>query len=567
MVQTVERAKGVIEIRPEEIEDFDLQVKRFQAGEWDETEFQAFRLKQGIYGQRQPDAQMVRVKVPFGGLTAEQMDALGEVIRPVRSAQQGTRHDPRERPDPPRQARGHAGADAAAWHGGADDAGGLRQHRPQRDRVPDGGCLRRRAVRRPHRTRLPTPATSSGTPTRRGCRGSSRRPSRAARVTAPITAIHDMGFIPKVEGGQRGFQVLTGGGTSIMPKLAPTLYDFVPEDEYLKVTEAVIRVFHRTDELRKNRMKARIKFYIARIGIDAFREQIDEELKEEWAQRSFDPTPLLFLEDESLDAPIAPAAGYHTNGHHADFQRWTESNVHLQKQAGYRVVTAKLPLGDINAEQWHELADLSRKYAGGRSRITHQQNIAFRWVPDTALYEVWEELGRIGFGGSGAHEITDVVSCPGTDSCKLGITASMGLGRAVEETVGELDLSDPLLRKMHVKMSGCPNGCGQHHVADIGFHGAASKAPGGQVPAYELFVGGSYDDGDARMGLRVRTKVPAKRVPEAVKTIIGFYQESRNDGGAVQGLRRQGWREVVRASVAGPERDRRAKQGYPGHVH
>ena len=345
-----------------------------------------------------------------------------------------------------------------------------------------------------------------------------------------ITAIHDMGFIPKVEGGQRGFQVLTGGGTSIMPKIAPTLYDFVPEDEYLKVTEAVIRVFHRTDELRKNRMKARIKFYIARIGIDAFREQVDEELKEEWAQRSFDPTPLLFLEDESLDAPIAPAGGYHTNGHHADFQRWTEANVHLQKQVGYRVVTAKLPLGDINAEQWHELADLSRKYAGGRSRITHQQNIAFRWVPDTALYEVWEELGRIGFGGAGAHEITDVVSCPGTDSCKLGITASMGLGRAVEETVEQLDLSDPLLRKMHVKMSGCPNGCGQHHIADIGFHGAAAKAPGGQVPAYELFVGGSYDDGDARMGLRVKTKVPAKRVPDAVKTIVGYYQESRNDG-------------------------------------
>ena len=146
------------------------------------------------------------------------------------------------------------------------------------------------------------------------------------------------------------------------------------------------------------------------------------------------------------------------------------------------------------------------------------------------MHEVWEELSRIGFGGSGAHEITDVVSCPGTDSCKLGITASMGLGRAVEETVEQLDLSDPLLRKMHVKMSGCPNGCGQHHIADIGFHGAASKAPGGQVPAYELFIGGSYDEGDARMGLRVRTKVPAKRVPDAVKTIVGYYQESRNDG-------------------------------------
>ena len=529
MVQTVERAKGVIEIRPEEIEDFDLQVKRFQAGEWDETEFQAFRLKQGIYGQRQPDAQMVRVKVPFGGLTAEQMDALGEVsarFAPLNKGHVTTRENVQihhvKLEDTPELMRllGTAGLTTREACGNTVrnvtgcPMAGVCADEPF-DVTPYAAAYARYFVRHPYTQGLPRKFKTAFSGCARDC---------------AITAIHDMGFIPKVEGGQRGFQVLTGGGTSIMPKLAPTLYDFVPEDEYLKVTEAVIRVFHRTDELRKNRMKARIKFYIARIGIDAFREQIDEELKEEWAQRSFDPTPLLFLEDESLDAPIAPAAGYHTNGHHADFQRWTESNVHLQKQTGYRVVTAKLPLGDINAEQWHELADLSRKYAGGRSRITHQQNIAFRWVPDTALYEVWEELGRIGFGGSGAHEITDVVSCPGTDSCKLGITASMGLGRAVEETVGELDLSDPLLRKMHVKMSGCPNGCGQHHVADIGFHGAASKAPGGQVPAYELFVGGSYDDGDARMGLRVRTKVPAKRVPEAVKTIIGFYQESRNDG-------------------------------------
>ena len=344
-----------------------------------------------------------------------------------------------------------------------------------------------------------------------------------------ITSIHDMGFIPRIVDGQRGFKVLTGGGTSIMARIAPTLYEFVPVDEYLKITEAVIRVFHRSNQLRKNRMKARIKFLIARIGIDEFRDMVEEELEQPWAQRSFDPTSLLFIEDESKDAPPLSAA-YHTNGHSPDFQHWLETNVHPQKQEGYRAVTVKLPLGDIQAEQFRQLADISRKHAGGRARITHQQNLTFRWVPASALYEVWTELKRIGLGDSGAHDITDVVACPGTDSCKLGITSSMGLGRALGKTLAEFDTSDPLISQMHVKMSGCPNGCAQHHIADIGFHGAAAKAPGGQVPAYELFVGGSYDNGDGRIGQRIKTKVPTKSVPEAVVRLLGFYRERRNEG-------------------------------------
>ena len=566
MVQTVERAKGVIEIRPEEIEDFDLQVKRFQAGEWDETEFQAFRLKQGIYGQRQPDAQMVRVKVPFGGLTAEQMDALGEVsarFAPLNKGHVTTRENVQihhvRLEDTPELMRllGTAGLTTREACGNTVrnvtgcPMAGVCADEPF-DVTPYAAAYARYFVRHPYTQGLPRKFKTAFSGCARDC---------------AITAIHDMGFIPKVEGGQRGFQVLTGGGTSIMPKLAPTLYDFVPEDEYLKVTEAVIRVFHRTDELRKNRMKARIKFYIARIGIDAFREQIDEELKEEWAQRSFDPTPLLFLEDESLDAPIAPAAGYHTNGHHADFQRWTESNVHLQKQTGYRVVTAKLPLGDINAEQWHELADLSRKYAGGRSRITHQQNIAFRWVPDTALYEVWEELGRIGFGGSGAHEITDVVSCPGTDSCKLGITASMGLGRAVEETVGAARPVGPAAaedaredERLPQRMRAAPRR--RHRLPRRRLQGAGGTGARLRAVRRRQLRRWGRTDGAAGQDQGAREARTRSRQDDHW-LLPGEPQR----WGAVQGLRRQGRREVLRASVAGPERDRRAEQGYPGHVH
>ena len=275
-------------------------------------------------------------------------------------------------------------------------------------------------------------------------------------------------------------------------------------------------------------MKARIKFYIDRIGMDEFRAQVEEELKGEWTQKSFDPTPLLFIEDESKDAPSLK--GDYKTGSGKEFDRWMDSNVKSQKQDGYKVVMVKLPLGDVDNNQFHQLADMSRKYAGGRMRLTHQQNLAFRWVPSESLYEVWEKLNEIGLGDPGAHEITDIVSCPGTDSCKLGITSSMGLGSAISEMVESIDTSDPLIRKMHIKMSGCPNGCGQHHVGDIGFHGAAAKGPGGQVPAYELFLGGSFDGGDTRIGQRAKIKIPAKRVPEAVGKILSHYKKDRKDG-------------------------------------
>jgi sulfite reductase beta subunit-like hemoprotein len=532
MIQTdwKPRVEGIIEPLQEEIDDFELQLKRFRSGEFDETDFQAYRLKQGIYGQRQPDAQMVRVKVPFGGLKADQLDALGVVaarFAPLNKGHVTTRENFQyhhvKLEDTPEFMRILSDAGLTTREACGNTVrnvtgcplAGVCADEPF-DVTPYAAAYARYFVRHPYTQALPRKFKTAFSGCARDC---------------AITAIHDMGFIPRIVDGEKGFQVLTGGGTSIMPKLAPTLYEFVPVEEYLKVTEAVVRIFHRTDELRKNRMKARIKFYIARIGIDEFRKIVDEELQQPWARKSFDPRPLLFIEDESTDAPALLAGGYHTNGHLPEFAQWVESNVQAQKQQGYKAVTVKLPQGDIQAEQFHQLADVTRRWAGGRCRITHQQNLTLRWVPEKALYEVWNELNRIDLGDSGAHEITDVVSCPGTDSCKLGITSSTGLGRALEETIGEeIDLQDPLIKRMHVKMSGCPNGCGQHHVADIGFHGAAMKAPGGQVPAYELFLGGSYEEGDARFGLRVRTKVPAKSTPEALKRILGYYKEQRNDG-------------------------------------
>ena len=530
MTTTEDRAsnKGVIDILPEEIDDFDAQVKRFQAGQWDSNDFMAFRLRQGIYGQRQPEAQMVRVKVPFGGLTAEQLDALGEfaeVYSPLNKGHVTTRenfqyhHIPLADTPAIMRLLGDVGLSTREACGNTVRnvtgcaMAGVCADEPF-DVTPYAAAYSRYFVRHPFTQALPRKFKTAFSGCERDC---------------AITSIHDMGFIPRLQEGRRGFKVLTGGGTSIMARIAPTLYEFVPVEEYLKITEAVIRVFHQSNELRKNRMKARIKFLIARVGIDEFRDMVEEELAQPWAQKSFDPTSLLFIDDEAADAPPLQA-GYRTNGGGPEFDRWKETNVEAQKQDGYRTVTVKLPLGDIQAEQFHDLANMARRYGGGRARITHQQNLAFRWVPERALYEVWEELNRIELGESGAHEITDVVACPDMDRCKLGITSSMGLGRAVRRTLLDMKIDDPLIKQMHVKMSGCPNGCGQHHIADIGFHGGAAKGSGGQVPAYELFLGGSYDDADSRLGLRVKTKVPAKRVPEAIEKVLTFYREERNGG-------------------------------------
>lgn len=521
------KVPGILDILPEEIVDFETQVKRFQNGQWNPNDFMAFRLRQGVYGQRQADSQMMRIKAPFGGINADQMDALGilsEKFAPLGKGHVTTRenfqfhHIPLE--DTPEIMRliGDVGLSTREACGNTvrnvtgSPMAGVNPDEPF-DVTPYAAAYARYFVRHPFTQSLPRKFKTSFSD---------------SDADYAISAIHDMGFIPKMKDGHRGFQMVTGGGTSIMPRIGKTLFEFVPVEEYLKVTEAVIRIFHKTDELRKNRMKARIKFYIDRIGIDEFRLQVEKEMEGEWAQKSFDPTPILFIEDESKDAPNLNG-DYISAESNPRFEKWLESNVTAQKQKGYNVTTVKLPLGDVSSSQFHQLADLSRKYAGGRMRLTHQQNIAFRWVPQEALYEVWKNLDEIGLGESGAHEVTDIVSCPGTDSCKLGITSSMGLGSALTEAVKSIDTEDPLIKKMHIKMSGCPNGCGQHHIADIGFHGAAAKGPGGQVPAYELFLGGSFDDGDTRIGQRVKTKIPAKRVPEALTKIISQYKIDRTD--------------------------------------
>jgi len=328
----------------------------------------------------------------------------------------------------------------------------------------------------------------------------------------------------------RGVEIRVGGGTSIMPRIAPTLYDFVELEngDYLKVAEACWRIFDRQEWLRENRARARIKVLIDKVGIDAFRDMVAEELEGDWVdERDFDVERLKFLDDEEAKAAPAPGAHGSPNGDRSEFDRFREANVKPQRQEGFSAVEVKVTRGDLTPEQFRGLAAIMREFTGGYARTSVQQNFVLRWVRDESVYDVWERLGELGLAEIGPRQITDVVSCPGTDSCKLGITSSMGLNRAVQERLEAMEITDALTKRIHVKMSGCPNGCAQHHIANIGFYGASLKVGGRQVPAYIAHLGGNYEGGEVVYGHRLKARIPAKRVPEAVERWVRMYEAER----------------------------------------
>jgi sulfite reductase beta subunit-like hemoprotein len=514
-----------------EFDDFDTEAARFMRGDVTEETFIGFRLKQGVYGQRQPDVQMIRVKLPFGGVTPEQMEAFASVAErytPMNKGHITTRqniqfhHVPL--PDAAKAIReiSESGLSSREACGNTvrnvtgDPWAGVSVDEPF-DPTPYAAAYARYFVRHPVTQLMPRKVKTAFT---------------ASDADRAITGIHDVGFIPKVVDGARGFEIVVGGGTSIMPRIAPTLYEFVEADngQYLKVTEACLRIFDRQNWLRANRARARIKVLVDKIGMDAFREMVESELEGEWTSKRDFGTELeraLFAHDEAEHAPEL-AGGYGSpNGDQSEYDSFREHNVEPQRQEGFSTVEVKVTRGDLSPEQFRGLAAIMREFTGGYARTTVQQNFVLRWVRNEAVYDVWQRLAELGLSDGGVRTVTDVVSCPGTDSCKLGITSSMGLNEAIQERIEGMGITDPLSKKIHVKMSGCPNGCGQHHIGSIGFYGASIKVGDRQMPAYIAHLGGRFEDGELAFGIRLKSRLPAKRVPDAVERWIRYYEENR----------------------------------------
>lgn len=349
-----------------------------------------------------------------------------------------------------------------------------------------------------------------------------------------LVNIHDVGGIARVRevNGklQLGFEYVVGGGLGAVPFQAKIFEDFLPPEELLPTTQAIARVFARLGE-KKNRNRARIKFLIKDLGLEKFQELVREERK----ILPHDPRWTSLIEEEmKLEEKPLREGGDLPQGGSEDFQRWLKTNIRPQRQAGYSVATVTLPLGDISPDQLRALADIARKYTHETLRTTVEQNMVLRWVSNKDLAELYQALKSVGLGAAGAGNIFDVVSCPGTDTCKLGISSSRGLAGELRKRLAEQAARmDQSVQNLHIKVSGCFNSCGQHHVADMGFYGVSRKAGNYTVPHFQVLLGGQWENNGGSYGLPI-VAIPSKNIPAVVERLTGRFAKERGKGESFQ---------------------------------
>ena len=354
--------------------------------------------------------------------------------------------------------------------------------------------------------------------------------SGCAQHACGLTSLHDVGFIAtsRLENGVKkfGFDMYVGGGLGAVPYMAKRFDAFVPPEEILPMTQAIARVFGRLGE-KKNRNRARIKFLVQDLGIEKFKELVLEERK----TLPFDPRWTEYVKDAQQfeEAPLRPGGEWPASGSEA-FKRWASTNTRPQKQEGYVVVTVALPLGDITANQLRSLADIVRRFTKETVRTTVEQNFVIRWVSKSDLPEIHKALEAVGLGDPGAGAIVDIVTCPGTDTCKLGISSSRGLAGELHKALAEKSFQlDESVQRLHIKISGCFNSCGQHHVSDLGFYGVSRKIGGFAVPHFQVVLGGEWEHNGGSYGLPV-VAIPSKRIPEVVTRLTQKYIAGRTTG-------------------------------------
>jgi sulfite reductase beta subunit-like hemoprotein len=325
--------------------------------------------------------------------------------------------------------------------------------------------------------------------------------------------------------------MVVGGGLGPLPVEAQLLDEFVPVERLVNKCEAVIRVFSKYGN-RKNKNMARLKFVVRERGFAWVKEQIEKEYQDILSDGGI-PTPEVVPEGFGGFQSAPPPLGtgdllpiVQTNGHaDAEYERWLSTNVRRQKQPGYAMVTVKVPQGNLTGREMRGLAGVARDAGDGLLRVAIDQNLVLAYLPLRQLPRIYAALQAINLAGAGAEEIDDITTCPGAYSCNLALTKSMNLGAALAEEVR--DHPDSLVRKLKIKISGCPNSCGQHWIADFGFYGNARKIDGKEVPYYQMLLGGGYDDsGMLRFGTAIQS-IPARLAPEAVRRVLDHYVANR----------------------------------------
>jgi sulfite reductase (NADPH) hemoprotein beta-component len=533
-----------------DIDEFVSVLESYERGEMTPDQWRAFRLVRGTYAQRQAtDSQMLRVKVPQGVLTSDQLVALADVADQYsrRFCHITTRqniqfhfvklHDVElamrrmaEAGLTTREACGNSVRNITTCpHAGvaADELF---------DVTPYAEATTRFLLRHALTSTLPRKfkITFEGCPD-----------------DHIVLAINDLAFHAKLgPDGTRGFHVMAGGGTALMCKSAGTLHEFLPASELFRVCEAVLRVFREHGDYQ-HKQRNRLKFMIKKLTWDGFVAEYERQLA---YCRGEGAVPLLTIEPaesesaptwERADSPapntiasrIASTPPPHGPGitptllpmllpSDEVYARWRTTNVRPQRQFGYVQVVATVTLGDLMSEQLRVLAELARAYSDGLVRVTVDQNLLFRWVPVGQVRDLYRRLAAASLGLAEASTIADVISCPGAESCRLAVTQSRGLGRLLEEHIRSHPELIAAAESAHIKISGCPNGCGQHHIATIGFQGSVRRIGGRAVPQYFVMVGGGTTTAGASFA-RTVAKIPARRIPEALERLIALYQREK----------------------------------------
>jgi len=519
------------ELLPEEeaeIRRFEVEIAKLERGELDPDDFRRFRLNNGVYGIRGAENRhMIRIKVRYGNLNALQLERVADVTEkyaPNKLAHVTTRQAIQLheilRTDVPvilrrlmeaglttREACGNTVRNVTCSH-----YSGISPNEVF-DVVPYADLLSLYFLRNPVCQNLP-------------------RKFKIAFESSPQedwakVGIHDLGFVAqtKVVSGKevRGFKTYVGGGLGSIPYPAQVLEEFTPTELLLPTAEAVIRLFDRNGE-RKDKNRARIKFLVAKWGIETFRQEFLSE-RRQVAMTGSGREAFWKLNAEEYKAPVlktpaptdAPAV-------QPGFEDWKKTNTFEQKQKGYWAVNVRCPLGDIDPPQMRALAKISRAFCGGRLRTTISQNILLHWVPEKSLKALYAQLQPLGLAEKGAETITDVTRCPGADTCQIAITHSKGLAFEVGKIFMNGYGSDLVFKDITIKISGCTNSCGQHHIANIGYHGASKTVNGKAVPHYQLMIGGyTAKDGVAVFGKRI-AQIPARKTPDATKAILDAFK-------------------------------------------
>lgn len=502
-------------------------VQAYKRGELNDAQFRPIRLSYGLYYQLDHTSYMQRIKIPAGLMTADQMDVLAGITDDYgRSVTHVTTRQDVQIHWVPLEKTGEMyerlEAVGITTRGACSDSvrnvtacpfAGVSPDEPF-DVTPHAMAIHDWFLFNPLNLTLP-------------------RKFKIAVESCPLDCaqgmINDIGLYATTNGGKPGFSVWSGGGLGAAPFLAVKVIDFVPADDVLIACEAIVRIQHRSGE-RKLRHKARLKFLVKKLGTARFRQMVVAECERVAAERGAD------LREEvraAVAAHSAPKPGKATDAGtpRPGFDDWARTNARDQRDSACCSAVVALPLGDVTAEELRALARLAREYGDGTTRATNDQNLVFQSVHRSALPAFHAALVDLGLADGGAMHLSDVVACPGSDYCSLAVTRSMGVGNGIRTHLASAGFDGETLGQFHVKISGCPNSCGQHHIADVGLTGMMVKDENGvELPHYSLLVGGSVGEGRSNIGRRLFGRFAEADAPRAIVALARYYGAERKDG-------------------------------------